>query len=218
MNLLVKKYNILRYLFTAVLLVGLSCSSDNGDVDDIIIGDSSLSFIMDGKKWEADNVVIQTYAVDDHDNAGIFHVVNIAASIGIKEDSDDIIETFTLHFYISENNFKNPKGVYPIPPPEVDYSDQQIGFGMATFASLDTNNYYFTVDPEDANRVLGEATINSFKIGEQFILGEGYLNLSGTFQFKIFGVNRDTGKLTGSTEIKSGKFDVKALNVGFFGK
>lgn len=206
MKVQIKNRSLVSYLFTLLLLIGVACSSDDNRADEENPL-SKISFKIDGEQWHAEDAIVQTLGGTDWEEE--VYLVNITGTRGIDDTTAVTeVETFTLHFYIDPSNFNNPRGIYPVPPPDNDNMDEP-GYAIATYTKEGSELIYFSVDPADEARKVGEVTITGFEIGQQMILGKGYVNLSGTFDFEMFGVNKNTGALNGKIEIKSGVFDVK---------
>lgn len=212
MKLQINKYRIFSYLFSLALLINLSCSSDDNTIieDNPISGETSFTMKIDGENWRADVAHVLTYGGPEwwEDEDEELYLVAISASK--HEDTTDdseVVETFTIHVFVDPSDFNNPRGVYTVPPTS---TSGQAGTAAAYYTTSNTS--FLSVDPENENRKVGEVAITSFEVGEQITLGIGYIDLTGTFEFEMFGGNTTTGEPLNTT-VKEGSFSVINLGV-----
>lgn len=211
MKLQINKFRIFSYLLPLVLFIGFSCSSDDNTImeDDPISGESSFTMKIDGEPWGAHVAHVQTYGGPEWWEEGDEEVYLVAISASKHEDGTDgaeVEETFTIHIFVDPSDFNNPIGVYTVPPS----TDMQAGAAAAYYTTKNTS--FLSVDPENENRKVGEVAITSFELGQQIALGMGYINLTGTFEFEIYGANITTGALLNRT-ITEGSFNIKNLGL-----
>ena len=198
-----------RYIFTLVIFIGLACSSDDNvvDEDNLINGNSSFTVNLDNEQWSADMVYITTTGGPDfwEEDDDRFYFVTISAIkfLGDFEDSENA-EFFNITFIVPEHKFSDPKGTYLAPPPE---TSDEAGYSVGHYATTTDNISFISIDPLDDSRFVGKTNITGFEIGSQTLLGEGYVSLSGTFEYELFGWEANTGEFI-KKEAKEGSFQI----------
>ena len=190
-----KTYRLFSCLLLLILVVSVACSSDDntlGDEDHLIDGSGYFSMKLDGEVWSADVAYISTIGGPewwDEDDEHLYLVtINATKYLDDSEDSENA-EIFAITLVISEEKFTNPKDNYLAPPPD---NNDEAGYSWAHYASTTDNISFMSLDPSDESRLVGSTTITDFKIGNQSFLGEGYVSLSGNFEYEVFGWDQNS--------------------------
>ena len=209
MNLQVTTYRFVRYIFTLVIFVGLACSSDDNTIEDedVIIGDSGVTMKINGELWNSDIAIVQTWGGQEMEEDYIMIVINAMKYIGDSDDEENM-EGLVINIYLNVSDFTNPKGKYLVPPPPNDL--EVPGYAAGSYTSMTNAINYYSFDPDNEQRKVGEVNITDFKISENEHLNPliKYASLKGTFEFEMMGVNRNTGEYSGMINVTEGKFNI----------
>lgn len=212
MLLQMKRYRLTSLLLTLVLLVGVACSSDDDSNDEggILPGNSSFTMKLDGQSWSADEVHIITMGGPEwwgeEDDELYFVTISATKYLDGNIDSENA-EVFGITIVVPKDKFTNPKDIYTAPPPD---AMNEAGYSWGNFISSTNNTTLISIDPTDEFRNVGNTQITGFEIGNSSILGEGYVSLSGTFEYELFGYDVNTeGRI--SREATEGHFNITKL-------
>lgn len=209
MILQLKNYRIISYLFTLVLFIGLACSSDDNTMDDdgILPGASSFSMKLDGELWKADETQIITIGGPEwwEEEDEEIYLVTISATKYLDNTNDpDNSEVFGITIVVPVDKFNDPKGIYNAPPPD---AMNEVGYSWGNFISSTNTITYISIDPSDELRVVGNTRVTGFEIGSQFMFGEGYVGLAGTFEYELFGLDANSENII-SIKATEGSFQI----------
>lgn len=208
------KNNILLIALVFFLLVTTSgCSSDDNSssIPDPggTIGNTSVTMKVNGQNWSTNQAFAYTIPASEAEDEDEFsiqdgYLVYIHATRTVDDTPEgDEGETLGLYLHVSESQFENPKGNYNMGANGIENQ----GEAAALYLDYINNIYYGSGDVYGESNVFGSINVTDFKIGKQYVYGDGYLELSGTFEMDMYGANYITGE-DELIQIRDGKFKV----------
>lgn len=175
--------------------------------------------------WAAQWAYTITSPSDDEDDDEDYFVVLITGTNGDYEADEEDMQGDVLTFYIAipKSKFNTPIGTYPLSGSD-ELDDDYSAAAIFNKVNGDRTTMYVSSDRAGEGKPVGTISIESFKIGQQKImgqdLGQGYVALSGSFTVnEMTGYeNSSEGPIEGSLKLTQGKFDVKnGWNFGLVG-
>lgn len=200
----------IHLILLSVLLLA-ACSSDDNAMDTPLLGESKFTMKVNGELWTAEWAFTQTYYDTPEDEEFEDEMVGliISAYKDMDQEEDTVGENLTIVIGINRANFNNPIGSYPI-----NYNDMSTeGFSYITYYNSIDEIAYISYNIEEDKESAGEVTITGFEIGEQFLLGKGYVKLSGNFSADMYGYFTNESEVD-KIEIRSGEFNITSNYLG----
>ena len=171
-----------------------------------------LKMKVNGADWSAKWAYTLTTPLDEEED-DYFLVFVTGATAEYSAEEDPAGDALSFYIAIPKEKFNNPAGTYQLAG--LDYMDEDHP-AAATFNKINGNQstLYISMDKEGEGKPVGSISIESFKIGQQRIMGQdlgpGYLELSGSFTVnEMVGFTGDSETpVEGTLKLTNGKFDV----------
>ena len=205
-------------LIAFTLLLTIACSKDDSNDEIEWSNDSFISMKINGVEWKSDLGSVMTIRdVDDeeYDNFFAVSLTGVKGEVNENPSSDSESESINIAIYLPESKFKNPKGTYVAGDYDIESPKGAsiITFGKDQEGSLGDFGLFYSIDPNNPEKIMGEVKVNDFKIGNQTLLGEGYTHLSGTFKGELYQINQNENESPVKLTITEGKFNLRPTSL-----